>query len=312
MTSTTGTKTAYDGKHVIVHVIAPGENLTAIAGHYHLPHWESIWLYNTKVRQVYMGDDPNVIRPGGRLFIPRSPAGYDHLLRSLKKLRLEMENQGDATKYGLESQQNQYNAFTTALDFTSDVVTTLATFHLQAAKAAKASRLAKDTVGHGRVAAQYLADKEASKLSQWARDELIKQARAAAAEKADAAHTRRTGRNGPMVIANKTYGTGKKVINAVQTYGLQGGKTLLDIADIALDYLSPTKLANAVLWVSAGETVEQTFKSQKEQAEAIVKNSVGHLDGKIRRIGEERKRVYPENLNRTDSGMLAHPQHGHH
>ena len=284
---------SYDGKSVCIHVVQPGESFSKIASFYRLPGWQAIWQYNTKVQKVDLGNDPDKLNIGTRLFIPRSPDGYDNLITKLNQLKIEMRGSGDKEKYALQGQQWNYKASVEMFDFAGDVATTLATFGLKAAEAAKAAKVANATAGQGRVAAEYLAEKQAEKLSKWIMDTFKSKATGAAAKYADRAHGALTSKE--TTVGEKTHkyaNTAKKAFGAVAGYSMKGGKALLDISDIALDYLSPSKLANVYLWATTGETVDDTFNAQKKRVAATVLSSTQLLDQKIEKYLIEKQVVY--------------------
>lgn len=287
-----GRKT-YDGKSVCIHIVRPGESYSRIASTYRLSSWHAIWQYNTKVQKVDLGNDPDKLNVGIQLFIPRSPDGYDQLITKLNQLKIEMQGFGDMEKYALEGQQWNYKASVEMFDFIGDVATTLTTFGLKAAQTAKAAKVAKATTGQGRVAAEYLAEKQAEKLSKWIMDTFKGKATGAAAKYADKAHGALAGKE--TMVGEKTHkyaSTAKKAFGAVTGYSMIGGKALLDISDIALDYLSPSKLANVYLWATTGETVDETFNAQKRRIAATVSSSTQLLDQKIEKYLLEKKLVY--------------------
>jgi hypothetical protein len=258
-----------------------------------LSSWHAIWQYNTKVQKVDLGNDPDKLNVGIQLFIPRSPDGYDQLITKLNQLKTEMQGFGDMEKYALEGQQWNYKASVEMFDFIGNVATTLTTFGFKAAQTAKAAKVAKATTGQGRVAAEYLAEKQAEKLSKWIMDTFKGKATGAAAKYADKAYGALAGKE--TTVGEKTHkyaSTAKKAFGAVTGYSMIGGKALLDISDIALDYLSPSKLANVYLWATTGETVDETFNAQKKRIAATVSSSTQLLDQKIEKYLLEKKLVY--------------------
>jgi hypothetical protein len=258
-----------------------------------LSSWHAIWQYNTKVQKLDLGNDPDKLNVGTQLFIPRSPDGYDQLITKLNQLKTEMQGFGDMEKYALEGQQWSYKASVEMFDFFGDVGTTLATFGLKALETAKAAKVAKATTGQGRVAAEYLAEKQSEKLSKWIMDTFKDKATGAAAKYADKAHGAFTGKETAVGEQTHKYaGTAKKAFGAVTGYSMIGGKALLDVSDIALDYLSPSKLANVYLWSTTGETVDQTFNAQKKRIADTVSSSTRLLNQKIEKYSLEKKLVY--------------------
>ncbi len=283
----------YDGKSVCIHIVKPGESYARIASIYNLSSWHAIWQYNTRIKKVDLGNDPDKLKVGVQLYIPRSSDGYDQLIMKFKQLKTEMQGFGDQEMYALEGQQWNYKASVEMFDFIGDVATILTTFGLKAAETARAARAVKAATGQSRVAAEYLAEKQAEKLSKWIMDTLKDKATGAAAKYADKAHGTLTGKETTVGENTHKYATtAKKAFGAVTGYSMIGGKALLDISDIALDYLSPSKLANVYLWSTTGETVDDSFNAQKTRITATVRSSTQLLDQKIEKYLMEKQLVY--------------------
>ena len=279
----------YDGKFVAVHKIAKGEDLSKIANAYGLSNWQPIWNFNTKVNRIYAINDPDVIKAGESLLIPRSPAGYDELIRKFRQLKTEMYQVGIREAGRLESLQYKYKADTIVIDFFADAATTFATFALKAGKAAQAAKYAEQTMGQGKVAAQYLARQEAEKLTMWIGEQSV----GAFAKSADVVHNKVTGK--PTEVGAKTHKyatTAKKTMEAIRGYSMKGGKSVLDVTDILLDYLSPTQLANLYIYITTGETAEDTFSKQANGVRNNVEKSVRQLDVKLNKYHLEKQAVY--------------------
>ena len=300
----------YDGSQPVLHVVQPGESLSRIARHYRLPGWHPIWLYNSKVLGVYLGEDPDIIRPGDQLFIPRSPQGYDRLIKRLQALKVEMIGAGDQERYRLEGQRWAYKAQAEIFDFAGEALTTLATFGLKAASAARAATVAEATQGRAKAAAKYLADRRATELAEWVDGAFKEKATGAIAKKVDDLHSRHTGRDSSVgENTHRAVGTGKKVVEAIRGFSLTGGKALLDAAEIGLDFTSPTKLANIILKLSVGETVDDAHTAADKQIQATVKQAVGLLDERIARIAAERHTVYPPGGSQVGKYIEFPPLH---
>ena len=62
---------------------------------------------------------------------------------------------------------------------------------------------------------------------------------------------------------------------------------------VTLDYVSPSKVANACLWLATGQTVEGTLDRMSQRVKAIVKRSVDQLDRRIAQHSDEGDAVYP-------------------
>jgi hypothetical protein len=286
---------SYDGNSVVVHSVAAGQGLSEIANIYGLSDWHSIWLYNTRIRRVYLGDDPDVIQIGQQLYIPRSRAGYDNLIKKFRQLKVDAEIQGHQELGRIEKLGYQQKAAAELFDFAADALTVVVTFAAKSVKAARAAKVASETVGQGRIAAQYLADNEAKAVGKWLGDELKGKARGAFAKKADQLHEQYTGKETSVgEKTNKHLTNTKKAVEAMRSFSMQGGKFALNIAEIALDYMSPSKLANVYLKLATGETVEDTFKSSAAQVKAAVTRTAGMLDEKIAEYEAEREIVHPQ------------------
>src|SRR5215471_8022674 len=108
---------AFDGSVVVPHVVQEGETLSRIAASYHMQKWQPIWIYNTKVEKV-LDDDPNSVRKGVTIFVPRSRAGYDKLIGRLKALSEQMKADGDKLVYELQAQGYSLKANKEMLNFT--------------------------------------------------------------------------------------------------------------------------------------------------------------------------------------------------
>jgi len=284
----------YTGMSVVCHTITQGEYLSLISKNYELPNWQAIWLFNTKIRKVYLGDDPDVVQPGQRLFIPRTPKGYDAWLAKIATLKREMELFADTEIFKQESSKADYQSMEVMFNFVGDVATTLATLGLQAANSAKAAKVANETVGKGRIAAQYLADVEAKKLSDCLVKTLKDKSRGAVANKLDQAVANNKGKpSSSFSTANDIYGSSAKGVKAIANFSLKGGKFLLDVTDIVLDYAKPATIANAWLFLTTGETVSMTFANQTKQIRATSQKAILNLDKKLVKIAEERNIIYP-------------------
>jgi len=290
---------SYDGSSVVVHSVARGQSLSQIADIYRLPDWHCIWHYNTKIRQVYLGNDPDIIGIGQQLLIPRSEDGYNALLQKFKKLKLEAEISGLNELGRLESEGFKYKADALKWDFFADVATVVVTFAAKSVKAARMAKVATETVGQGRIAAQYLADNEAKAVATWLQGELKGKAKSAIATTADQLHEKYTGKATSVgATTHKTMSSAKKAFEAVRGYSMEGGKFALNVAEIALDYMSPTKLANVYLKLATGETVEDSFKNQNAKVKAAVKNTVKMMDDKIAELEAERNMVHVAGTSR--------------
>jgi hypothetical protein len=165
------------------------------------------------------------------------------------------------------------------------------------AKALSASRQAKiaaQTTGRGKVAAQYLADKAAKDLSSDLKKGLATTAVQKGAEFVDE----------DLGGAVKDLGfTQKKGIDAIRGVSMQPGKklfnweistpkSLLDISEILVDQLSVSKVADGLLLAFTGETTGDTYQNAQENLRTASRNSQAMLGEKIRNHTRERDLVY--------------------
>ncbi len=281
----------YDGSQVVIYTLRKGDTLSSVAQRYHFNSWMPIWVYNTKVRPVLKGK-PDSIPAGANIFIPRSKQGYEHLIKKFGAFAEEMKGFGDRETYSLEGEYYKLQAFTVALNAVGDALTTLARLGLQARHAAEALSAAENVSGAERIAAEYLAKKQA--------EELAKAVRKAGIEKAMDAVQEKASSNLPEKYQEKseyaytaTFKTAPKLIRAVQYFSLQGGKAFLDISEMVLDYLKPSTLAN--LWlvrVRGLDTPKDAYEKSVERIRHAVADSCMKLHEKQLQIQKERDLVY--------------------
>lgn len=294
---------SYDGNQPVVHVVAPGESLSKIAQQYRLPDWHAIWLYNTKVRKVYLNDNPDVIRIGDRLFIPRRPEGYDRLIKVNSQLKEEIQTTGNEQIETVNKYKGENKKEADKRDFQASLATALGLFAVKGAQVAKAVLTAEAATGPARVAAQYMVDAATKELTNW----MVGEGTKWAATGLDKAHESLTGK--PTKIGATTHlvlDSGTKALNTLRGFSLKGGKGILDACEIALDVATPSAWANAYIRLETGESwlevlnprktknlSETTYKEATASVREVVRKSLEILDQKIERIAIERNTVYP-------------------
>lgn len=155
---------AYDGSLAVVHTIQEGESLSRIASIYRFPAWQPIWLYNSSVEQT-LGDDPNLIRKGATIFIPRSKRGYQALIKKMTLLKLQLEYEGDRLVAELDVSWYELEQKKIVVNFAGEVVTLGASLYLKAATTAKLAASAERTVGQAKIAARLAARAEGRELA---------------------------------------------------------------------------------------------------------------------------------------------------
>jgi hypothetical protein len=73
---------------------------------------------------------------------------------------------------------------------------------------------------------------------------------------------------------------------------VKGGSALLDIADIALDYIKVSNVANTFLKLTLGETVDGSLKNARDSVTANIGRGLAKLHQKILQIQKERDLLY--------------------
>lgn len=271
-----------NGNCSVTHAVARGESLSLIAPKYGFPQWRPIWNFNTKVHRV-LGPNPDLIPAGARIFIPRTLQGYENMIRKLRSLKDQMAAEGDKLKFELEAEHYKHKGSRVLFDLAGDVETLIGTVALKAAQAARAAKTASAATGNAKIAAQYLADREAERLSQELKQALKDKAVNGLLTKADedlgTAH-------------NDLYLTQKKGIEAIRGVSLQGGKSFLDIADLLLDYVTVSSVADGMIVLWVGETPGKTYEQAQQAIPDSVSASQHRWEEKIREITRERDLVF--------------------
>lgn len=301
----------YDGFQIVTHQIRPGETLSSLAQHYKFPSWKPIWIFNTQVRRVLPGGNPDRISAGVSIFIPLSPAGYDKLIDKLKNLKDQLAGSLDAERYRLEGDYYDFKSKLVLLDLAGDILTTVATVALQACKAAQSAAAARKVVGREAVAAEYLARKEAEKLEEKLWELVVDKGMDGNVDhfkgkmKEESGERLEAGWKG----AKSTY----KAVKAVRNFSLQGGRFLLDIADIVLDYVKPSTLADGWLWLTTRETSGQSYGNAQEALKKALANGTTQLHDKIVNLEDERDLLYGSSRphhqvdHRPNGEPITHP-----
>jgi hypothetical protein len=272
----------YDGSRVAAHTVRPGESLSKIAATYRFQRWEPIWIYNTKVHQV-LGSNPDRIGIGTKLLIPRSRKGYDDRIKALEALKREFSGHSDKIRFELEKANNDHKEVRVYADLAGDIGTLLGTVGAKAYKAASSARAATTAKGSSKVAAQYLADKDAADVGKFLatnfKDKSVNAALTTLDPEAGKAH-------------KDLYLTQKKGVQAIAGVSLQKGKSLLDIADLVLDYVTVSSLADGLIWLTVGETPEKTYNEAQKTLRTSTQQTLAMLDTKIANWKQERTLVY--------------------
>jgi hypothetical protein len=297
----------YDGNYVIVHTVKRGESLSKIAAQYKFKGWHPIWIYNTQVEHAFATNgNPNQIESGQQIFIPRSEEGYKKLLKKLENLKLQVEGFAFGETSRQEGLEDEYKATAVMFDFAGDVATLLGSLAVKAAQVAR-YRQAKEGLKGAQLFAADIKLREGLKDLEEAvsKTELGKKFLDFAAAKASDKFLGEGGSektDNLVTFGNKTVGKSLSAVKGFQQRqklgpalkALRGGslQTFLDGADIVLDYVKVSNVANAWLWLTTGETVEGTIESSKRTIEASSNRSLVNLNEKILKIQKEREWVY--------------------
>lgn len=282
----------YDGNHVAVHTVRQGESLSTIAKTYGLKDWKPIWLFNTKVNANLTGN-PDMIRAGKKIMIPRSAQGYDKLVSQLQLLKDTAGAGNDMIKYKLQSEYDSHQGERVLFDFAGDVLTLVATSAQKIYSYTSRYAMAGKTTGETSVRIFESAMKE----HQAVRTELAKKL-------CDKAINEGLGLvDGDAKQAHKDlYLTQKKGIDAIR----KAGTSMLDVADILLDYASVSNVADTLialsateialdekgLQVSVGETPAETYRKMQGLVSRSNQRTRDALDKKIAKYREEKRLVY--------------------
>jgi len=289
----------FDGSVVVPHIIQVGETLSNIAANYHMPSWEPIWIYNTKIEKI-LGDDPGSIRRGVTILVPRSRKGYETLIARLKALSEQMKTDGDKIVYELEAQRYDLKAAKELLNLAGDVATLGATLYLKLGNVCKLARVAEASKGQAKIGARLIANGAGQSFAadfKAARTRLIRsalrdhQAMQGAKKGVTDFYKDKAIDAGTKFFDNrvqqaqedndttpgkhlKNAWAGGRVLRHTASHGLSAA-ALGDVAEIVLDYIEPAGVAEKYLKWRTGEsaegTIEQMIKTVRQVADENAK-----------------------------------------
>jgi len=281
----------YNGDQVVIHTVRKGENLSVIAQRYRFKSWMPIWVYNTQMHRV-LGESPDELQVGMKLLIPRSKRGYDHLVKKLKALQMGMQYFGDREIYSLEAAYYRHKADRVVLNFLADALTTIATAGFKARRASEMYSAAQQMAGQERVAGEYLARKASEEASKDINRNFVKKVVDLLKERASSGWSEKNKEKLDTAYKASTE-TAPKVLKAIRGFSMQGGKALLDISEMILDWLEPSTVADWwLMYVSGVGNPEKAYEANRDQIEKAVGNSCKHLHDKIVQLERERDTVY--------------------
>jgi hypothetical protein len=300
-------KSYYDGDHEFMHTVKRGESLSNIAAQYKFKSWQTIWLYNTELKKMLdPSGDPGKIAVGEHLFIPRSEKGYEKLLKKLEVLKEGLVSSGESQMYQLESLEDEYKAEAVLFDLAGDVATLVGSLGAKAFQVARLREGAVGLKGAQRFAHEIKLNEAVKDLAEaMSKKELGKAAVDGAA--GAVANSMEDEDRGENLKRTSTFGlkTAPKFAKAASAYRsrqklspalrmVKGGSALLDAADMALDYIKVSNVANGVLRLWRGETVDGSLQSARESVQANISRGVANLHEKILRIQRERDLLYTD------------------
>lgn len=306
----------YDGSFVVPHAVRSGETLQGIAQAYRFASWQPIWTYNVKVEKT-LGDNPNLVRAGVAIFIPRSREGYDKLIRKMEATRHELVASNDALLYSLEADWYELQATKVAIDTVGAIATTAVTLWMKAASAARAAATAERTLGQARIAARHAARTEGSALAkdfaelrsrrlksalkdhqgmrqaqQALHSDIRSKAVDAGAKAADAMANRADGGDGTPFTHAKNAARAGQTLKQVAEKTITLAQGLGSAAEIALDYLDPSTLTEGYLWLTTGQTTGQAYEEAQKTIRQTSAMGAASIGRRIDALRQERQLLY--------------------
>jgi hypothetical protein len=297
------------GYFEVLHKISTGESISVIASRYRHRGWpvgsvvdgtNAIWRVNTEVySNLRDRDNPDQIFPDDFLVIPRSRQGYERCIHRLMKISRELAADDSATR-SLEEIQQQADKFGAKVDLASDVLTLFATVTLKSVKLVKLAGAAHE--------ASKIALKEAVKEQDKLAIEITKDFAkfvsgqlASAVGGAGGNETVKTGAETANKAAWKV-GEAKETIKLVTKGELEGtakvlskaargSAALLRVADILVDFISPSWLARKLTGF------DKTMEESKKYAEQAKATQLKVLNERISAKQAEMELVWPSKKN---------------
>lgn len=284
-----------DGRREIIHVVSSGDSLSLIAANYRkrgwpVKGWQPIYrltrrrtgLWATKGTQKQT-DNPDLLQVGDVLILPRSSAGYDAVIKKTQQLSEELFLSGETEA---ERIKREADKFGDQIDLISDIL------QLAVGAGFKANSIGKAIAGvsskrlTGLSAKLALLGASADALDWAAKLKML-------LKKKDEAYLKK---------AKPAYSAGKTAIHVAEflqdeavkqmSRVAKGGRALARIADVALDYLDPSTLAKAWIWMQTGEHPDTTMKNAVQQALESRETTRKFLANKIAALTVEKEYVH--------------------
>ncbi|GAB3203332.1 murein DD-endopeptidase MepM/ murein hydrolase activator NlpD [Pontibacter aydingkolensis] len=247
------------------HRVIRGESLTSIARKYGLDSYAPITVANNLA-------DNQSLKEGQTLLIPKSKESYEVTINKLEQLKLDMIRMSKEVTKGLEKDKKNFEKVNSIIDTTSDILTIAVktTAHgFRAAKAAQGVITKMPFIKKGiEEVSEYMIDKSVETLN----DNFSPQ------------HSQK--------VLEYTYKTTKDKYKIAFKYAKEGLR-ILDIAEVILNYVSPSKLAwFYTRWAAGGESVDDTEKNIKNMIEATQNKAIANLNNKIQKLQREKNELY--------------------
>lgn len=307
----------YTGKYVVPHPVQAGETLAKIAAAYQFKHWKPIWVYNSVIQKV-VGSDPNLIKRGVTIFIPRSQEGYQRVIRGLEASQEGLETMLDQLDYMQEALKYERKASAELWNLGSDVAQLTIGLGLQAIQAVKAIKVTKHAIGQAKIAAHLSSNAQTREMIEAyakARNRLTKQALAADRHSGASKAAFRKGRNDAVLdavadradeVRNAKTGDDEGALfeNSVNIYKLMklgkglANKTLsaaeagVETALVALDYADIDVVSDFTISLFSGQTFAEIQKQNKENATKMAQRMFEHFQSRIDSLTKERELLY--------------------
>ncbi|MEM6844154.1 MAG: hypothetical protein AAF632_18145 [Bacteroidota bacterium] len=209
-----------------------------------------------------------------------------------------MATSGDQIGYELDSINNNFEEYKAKLDFASDAIQVVAPLGVAKgiSKISRVKNLEK-VVNKKSIMGRILSES----------DELVKNSKKDLTGKLKDTIVGTQGGN-----AYKLYQTGKKTKDSINTFKKpKAGKLdkFLSVADIVLDYITPSHVADMIVKASTGETVGETMETQRKHIETTVNRQLINLNKKIKKMQQEKALIYGtsgnQNTTSTTSSLLG-------
>ena len=276
------------GRFEFPHRVNKGESISQIAAWYRtlgwpVHGWEPIWRLNETVySNLRHRGKPSLIYPNDVLIIPRSPEGYDWVIRRLEKLEKEIRDNAKTISSELSQIKGQADTTEKYFNLAGTVLTLTTSLAIKGINLITLTNRAKTATGP-------LLEKIAYDRS-FAAFEFYSELVGGGAEltaSVAGAYDAETAINAGKVATGLTV-TGKKGLAEVGAKGVKAvisesaGEVLLH----ALGYLDPGTLARRLVGLDA------ELQRQDAQSKSMAEQIHRHLREKIIRLSDDRKAVY--------------------